>query len=253
MIRESFIFLDKIGKRAEQNIWKQGISCWNDFLDKESIKGISKKRKELFDLQLLEARRKLLQDDSEYFARLFPKTEHWRLYEHFRDEALFLDIEGNISVIGLYDGYETKTLVRGFNFDKRLLESIVSNYKILITFNGSGFDLPLLKGYFNFIPHIDLRFVCKKIGLEGGLEIIERKLKVKRAEDTFKDDIDIAFLWRRWWMTGERKYIDLLVKYNEEDIINLKQIADFVIKELWKKTRACTQEQEVLLQTPSLT
>lgn len=238
MIRESFIFLDKIGKKAEQNIWKQGISCWNDFLDKESIKGISKKRKSYFDLQLLEAKRKLLQDDAEYFAKLFPKSEHWRLYEHFRDEALFLDIEGNVSVIGLYDGYETKTLVRGFNFDKRLLEKIVSKYKILVTFNGSSFDLPLLKDYFNFnpkVPHIDLRFACKKIGLEGGLEIIERKLKVKRAEDTFKDDIDIAFLWRRWWMTGERKYIELLVKYNEEDIINLKPIANFVIKELWKK------------------
>jgi hypothetical protein len=239
MIRESFIFLDKISHKTEQNIWKQGIKCWNDFLNTEKIKGISKKRKERFDLQLLEARKKLLEDDAEYFASLFPSNEHWRLYEQFKDEAVFLDIEGNVSVIGLFDGYETKTLVRGFNFDKRLLEKEVSKYNIVVTFNGSSFDLPAIKRYFNLdfkIPHVDLRFVCQKIGLTGGLEQIERKLGVKRKEETFKDEIDIAFLWRRWWMTGERKYIDLLVQYNEEDIVNLKPIAEHAIKKLWQTT-----------------
>jgi len=241
MIRNSFIFLDKIRHKTEQKIWKQGISCWNDFLDAENVKGLSKKRKDKFDLKLLEARRKLLQDDAEYFASLFPSNEHWRLYEQFKNEAVFLDIEGNVSVIGLFDGYETQTMVRGFNFDKRLLQKMISKYKLLVTFNGSSFDLPAIKRYFNFdfkIPHVDLRFVCQRIGLTGGLEQIERKLGVKRKEETFKDEIDIAFLWRRWWMTGDRKYIDLLVQYNEEDIVNLKPIAEYAVKELWKTVRA---------------
>lgn len=241
MIRNSFIFLDKIRHKTEQKIWKQGIRCWNDFLDAENVKGLSKKRKNKFDLQILEARRKLLQDDAEYFAKLFPSNEHWRLYEQFKDEAIFLDIEGNVSVIGLFDGYDTQTMVRGFNFDKRLLQKMISKYKLLITFNGSSFDLPAIKRYFDFdfkIPHVDLRFVCQKIGLTGGLEQIERRLGVKRADETFKDEIDIAFLWRRWWMTGDRKYIDLLVKYNEEDIVNLKPIAEYAVNKLWKTLRA---------------
>ncbi|MBD3303906.1 hypothetical protein GF343_02080 [Candidatus Woesearchaeota archaeon] len=240
MIRESFIFLDKISHKTEQNIWKQGVSCWNDFLKAEKIKGISKKRKEKFDLQLLEARQKLLKDAAEYFASLLPSGEHWRLYEQFKDETIFLDIEGNVSVIGLFDGYETKTMVRGFNFDKRLLEKEISKHKLVVTFNGSSFDLPALRRYFNFdfkIPHVDLRFVCQKIGLTGGLEHIERQLGVKRKEETFKDEIDIAFLWRRWRMTGNRKYIELLVQYNEEDIVNLKPIAEHAIKKLWETTR----------------
>lgn len=239
MIRNSFIFLDKISHKTEQNIWKQGIREWNDFIEAEKIKGISKKRKKKFDLHLLEARQKLLQDDAEYLANLFPSNEHWRLYKQFKDETIFLDIEGNVSVIGLFDGYETKTMVRGFNFDKRLLEKEISKYKMVVTFNGSSFDLPAIKRYFNFdfkIPHVDLRFVCQKIGLTGGLEHIERKLKIKRPKETFKDEIDIAFLWRRWRMTGNRKYIELLVQYNEEDIVNLKPIAEHAIKKLWQTT-----------------
>lgn len=235
MIRESFIFLDKISHKTEKNIWKQGIKNWNDFIAASKIKGISKKRKEKFNLQLLEARQRLLQDDTEYFASLFPSNEHWRLYQQFKDEAIFLDIEGNISVIGMFDGYETKTMVRGFNFDKKLLENEISKHKMVITFNGSSFDLPAIKRYFDFnfkIPHIDLRFVCQKIGLTGGLEQIERKIGVKRKEETFKDEIDIAFLWRRWRMTGERKYLDLLVQYNEEDIVNLKPIAEYAVRKI---------------------
>ena len=247
MIRESFIFLDKISCKTEQNIWKQGINCWNDFLDAEKIKGISEQRKNKFDLQIIEARQKLLQDHAKYFAKLFPSSEHWRLYEQYKDEAIFLDIEGNVSVIGLFDGYETKTMVRGFNFDKKLLEKEISKYKMVITFNGSSFDLPAIKRYFNFefkIPHVDLCFVCQRIGLVGRLEEIERKLCIKRAEETFKDEIDIAYLWRNWWMSGNRKYLDLLVQYNEEDTINLKPISEYAVKKLWEKTRACLQEKQ---------
>lgn len=255
MIRSSFIFLDKVSRKSEQNIWGQGIDEWNDFLDKEKVKGVSSARKNQFDLKLLEARRKLIQDDAEYLAGLFPSSEHWRLYEHFKDEALFLDIEGNVSVIGLFDGFETNTMVKGFNFDKKLLEKTISKYKLLVTFNGSSFDLPALKNYFNFspkIPHVDLRFVCQRIGLTGGLEHIERKLCIKRAEETFKDEIDIAFLWRRWWMTGDRKYIDLLVQYNEEDIINLKPIANYAVRKLWEKIRFCAASQKERLPIPAL-
>ena len=32
MIENSFIFLERISKKKEQNIWQQGIKDWQDFL-----------------------------------------------------------------------------------------------------------------------------------------------------------------------------------------------------------------------------
>ena len=105
------------------------------------------------------------------------------------------------------------------------------------------FDLPIIKKYFKDIlpavPHIDLRHVCAAIGLKGGLKMIEKELGLKR-ENKIVDAIyggDPALLWRKFLATGDRDFIELLVNYNEEDIINLKPIADYSINRLWEKIR----------------
>ena len=38
---------------------------------------------------------------------------------------------------------------------------------------------------------------------------------------------------------GDKYYLDLLVEYNEEDIVNLRQLADYAFSELKKKTLIC--------------
>lgn len=247
MLQNSFIFLNKIGKSREKDIWREGIEDWGSFISQTSVKGISASRKESYDWALKEAKEKLRADDSRYFNRVFPFSEQWRLYEQFKDEAVFLDIEtdgyyGSITVIGLYDGYETKTMVRGFNLDKKIFEKEIAKYKVIVTFNGASFDLPVLKRYFNFIrrvPHVDLRFVCQKIGLTGGLKAIERKLGIKRQEEVAGlTGEDAVYLWNAWRESGKREILEKLVMYNEEDIINLKPLAKFAVKELWDKTKS---------------
>ena len=59
MIENSFIFLERINKKLEQNIWKQGIKTWEDFLRARSVKGLSKHRKLYYDRHILEARKQL--------------------------------------------------------------------------------------------------------------------------------------------------------------------------------------------------
>ena len=109
MIRGSFIFLDGVEHKTEENIWNQGIRSWDSFLSKERIKGMSKLRKGYYDRQLLKAREALFSSDSAYFAGKLPQSEMWRLYEFFKDECVFLDIEttgvgekADIIVIGLF-------------------------------------------------------------------------------------------------------------------------------------------------------
>jgi len=246
MIENSFIFLEKIGEKTEQNLWNNNIHSWHDFLNNKSIFGFSRARKILYDLHLNTALKNLKVNNADYFTHRFPRQYHWRLFDKFKDEAVYLDIEtsgyyGDITVIGLYDGFDTKMMVRGFNLDKNLLQKTLDRYKMIITFNGASFDLPVIQKYFNLkIPHlhIDLRHVCSQIGLTGGLKKIEKTLNIKRAEEV--EDVtgmEAVYLWQQFKSTGNKKYLDLLVKYNEEDIINLKPLAEYAIPELWNKIR----------------
>ncbi len=246
MLRQSFCFLPKIGKKREQALWYSGIHDWNAFLETSSIKGINPSLKPNYNSLLTLSKQRLLENDSAFFSSLIPSNDHWRLYNEFKDQSVFLDIEtdgyyGSITVVGLYDNNQSMTFVRGINLDKHLLEQQLQKYKLLVTFNGSSFDLPVIKRYFNLktsIPHIDLRFVCQKAGLTGGLKSIEKQLNISRAEEVQAvSGSDAVMLWHQFRQTGKREYLDLLVKYNEEDVINLPVIANKVIPLLWSITR----------------
>jgi uncharacterized protein YprB with RNaseH-like and TPR domain len=83
------------------------------------------------------------------------------------------------------------------------------------------------------IPHLDLRFALAKVGLTGGLKNIEHELGIKRcAEVEGMDGNDAVLLWQMYKRTGEREYLDKIVKYNEEDIINLRPLAELAYSRL---------------------
>ena len=245
MIRNSFIFLERIGDRLERDIWRQGIYNWDEFLKRKSIRGISKLKKLYYDRKITKARKNLYYNNSYYFTDILPNTETWRLYNYFKEEAVFLDIETTglsdysyLTLIGLFDGQYTKTMIRGINFNVKSLKEELRKYKLIITFNGASFDLPYINKRFpdlvpDIIPHWDLRFSCCKIGLSGGLKNIEKALGIRRGK-IVKDmnGGDAILLWRKYQATGDEYYLKLLVEYNEEDIINLKQIAEHVYEEL---------------------
>ena len=99
---------------------------------------------------------------------MLPKNEHWRLYDFFKEEAVFLDIETNglsnsnyITVVGLFNGVDTKIMVRGINLDFNALKQELKKYKLIVSFNGSVFDMPFIEkrypGVLPQIPHFDLR------------------------------------------------------------------------------------------------
>lgn len=245
MLRNTFLFLPKVGLTTEQRIWQQGISDWNAFLEAKKVRGFSAARKESAHRKILEFKSELWNENLNYLAKSVPSSEHWRLYDTFRDEAVFLDIEtngyyGSITVIGLYDGNETKTFIRGYNLDRALLEKELQKHKLIVTFNGSSFDLPVIKRYFGLRvhkPHVDLRHVCARVGLTGGLKSIEKQVGIKRAEEVEGvSGSDAVYLWEQFKATKDTDYLNLLVKYNEEDVVNLRPLADRAIKELWGRT-----------------
>ena len=248
MITNTFIFLERIGGKVEQNIWKNGIHDWNSFLSKPSIRGMARHRKLYYDRKILNARKALYNFDSSHFLKLLPQSEMWRLYDFFKEDAVFLDIEttglskneDDITVFGLYDGINTKIMINGINLEYNALKKELQRYKLLITFNGASFDIPFIEkrypGLLPKIPNFDVRSVTDRLGLKGGLKNIEKSLGIKRSNivDKFYGG-DALTLWRMYRATGDEYYLNLLVEYNEYDIINLKTVAEHCVKKMKEK------------------
>ena len=248
MIRNSFIFLERVTAARERKIWQQGILTWDDFLRADRVNGIPAAAKRYYDRKIVEARKQLYLENSSYFTSLMPQTEHWRIHDLFKEDAVYLDIETDglsdncdVTVVGLFDGYDTKTMIRRVNLDWQLLRKELGRHKMIVTFNGSVFDLPFMKKRYGDvipkIPHCDLRFCCSRIGLNGGLKSVEKQLKISRGEIVEKFyGGDAAKLYRMWRGSGDDYYLKLLVEYNEEDCANLKRIAEHAYNELRSAT-----------------
>ncbi len=163
----------------------------------------------------------------------------WRLYRQYNEETCFLDIEidsyGKIVLVGISNYYNTNFFVKGVNLNKKLIEKELNKFKLMITFNGSSFDLPKLKKelQINFnLPHIDLKPLCVNLNLKGGLKEVEKILNLKRPPHLYGNPVE---LWKTFHASGDEEYLELLIEYNREDIENLKLVADHIYKEMSEK------------------
>lgn len=249
MIKNTFSILNGVGEKLEKKLWQSGVLSWEDFLDAPGLDFISPPRKALYDNGLSAASSRLDELDAAYFRRLLKAREHWRLFEAFRGHALCMDIETNglpaglggyATVVGLYDGFDYRCLVAGRDLDARNLMDALSGYRYLITFFGSAFDVPFLEktvpGLGLEMLHFDLCFAARRLGMRGGLKRIEVTLGVERDEATRgMDGYDAVLLWEKS-RRGSDEALDLLVKYNMEDTVNLMGIADTVYSGLKSST-----------------
>lgn len=237
MLDNTYIHLQNIGSSTERMIWKSGIRCWDDFLVNHGMLKISKKKERLIYSGVEESIEQLSGKNHIFFARRLLPCHHWRAYRQFQDETAFVDIEttglsshsDSITIIGIYDGKEAKTFIRGINLHEAKEE--LANYKQLVTFNGARFDLPFIEhefpGFFNHL-HIDLMYPLKNIGYSGGLKKIECELGIKRSEETEEiSGFEAVRLWNKY-RRGDDESLELLIKYNNEDVKNLKTIIEMV-------------------------
>ena len=193
MLNQSFIFLNGISHGKEKNIWNQGINNWNEYFD-QNIKGISKKTKFLHEKQIRIAEKAINEYDEKFFYNYFPSKESWRLYNEFKDDTLYLDIETDgwtITVIGMYNGEEQKFLVRG----KDLIGfSIIEDYERQYDSHPSFFHVLGHMGYLNqsdtdyFSPKIDNynSKLWRKVGKSGIERVYEQELQGRHGKKSFQ-------------------------------------------------------------------
>lgn len=240
VLERSFVLLNRVGERTERRIWDQGVHTWDDFIDADSVSPFSKLRKETADQVLGQAKDAITDGSTTFFSERLPNREVWRLFPRFRDEAIFLDIETTglsrhsaITVVGLARAGRFRALVRGQDLTRQELASELDGAKMIVTFNGASFDLPMLRGRFDNqgldLPHLDLRFLARRAGLTGGLKRIEGKLGLARdREFAMMTGEDAVHLWHLWDRRGNKKALDLLLRYNEADVMNLVDVAEIV-------------------------
>jgi len=247
MLRNSFILLDGIGAQRERSLWRSGIVTWDDFLSEQRIRGISVERKTSMDRTLEGAAEKLEARDSSFFARAISRREHWRCLREFGRSVAFVDIETTglslgspITVIGIFDGSRMHALVRGRDLNTRNIKAILSSVEMIVTYNGASFDLPMIEWQFPgavpAVPHVDLRYPLRRLGLTGGLKRVERELGVERDRRVeYMTGEEAVYLWRLWERKGRRNALDLLLEYNEADCRNLKVLSEHAYGQLRRR------------------
>lgn len=238
MIESTFRILPSVGAAKERTLWDGGILRWGDFLDSDSAPGIKEDRKERCDSVLRYAYELLDSGDCAGLGAMLKPGEHWRLYDRFKRDAAYLDIEtdglerdSTVTVVTVHRRDRTVTLVHGRDLSSQSLADALEGTSMFVTFNGSCFDLPVLRCSFPDVdlerPHFDLRFGCRKAGFKGGLKTVEKEIGIARDDDIAEvDGFEAVRLWKRWENRGDRGALDTLVRYNIADTVNLERLAD---------------------------
>jgi uncharacterized protein YprB with RNaseH-like and TPR domain len=233
LLEHTFVHIPGIGPKTEQRLWKKGLLTWGDYLQADN--GFFSPGRDAFVREHLEDSIEN-RDNALFFQDRLASGDHWRLFDAFKDRAVYLDIETNggyqgldeITMIGLYDGRNVETYINGINMHE--FEAAIGAYELVITFNGILFDVPMIKRHFPSISlppvHIDLRFLLKKLGYRGGLKKIEKAFSLCRGSAidgmTGYDAVD---LWKAYqW--GDESALERLIEYNTADIVNLKPLME---------------------------
>ena len=244
MITHTFQILPSVGAKKEKAIWEDGVRTWDEFLSADSVHTMRPEAKERGDILLTQASELLDDGDSRSLADMMPKGEVWRMYRHFRDSAAYLDIETDglsrdslVTVVTVHRPADTVTLTEGIDLTPDALAQTLDGVSILVTFNGSCFDVPVLRNSFPEvdwdIPQFDLRFASRKVGYRGGLKPLEIEMGITRSEDIEGvDGADAVRLWKMWERHGDRDALEILTEYNRADTVNLERIADTIYKRL---------------------
>ncbi|MGH7230888.1 MAG: ribonuclease H-like domain-containing protein [Nitrospiraceae bacterium] len=242
VLPRTFVHVPGVGLATERSFWRNGILSWHEFL-KSSERALARLRfRDKIPYFLEQSLNALSRGDAAFFSTHLPRREWWRLYSHFHSKTVFLDIEttglspyyDEVTLVGLYDGAKCKTFLAGHNLHQ--LSDALAPYDIVVTFNGTLFDLPFLKTKLPSLRlppvHLDLRWLLKRIGHTGGLKEIELKFGMRRAKEIrATNGLMATVLWARY-VRGDIDALAQLVRYNTADITSLYILMKYCTNQL---------------------
>lgn len=235
-IENSFIPVQGVGEVTERRLWRDGVLTWDEFQPRH-VGGETGDRIEAF---IAEARAHLDDGNTRFFGKSLPSGELWRLFENVRDDVAYFDIEttglspqtSRVTTVSVHRGSETETFVQGRDLTASALRDSLGDASLLVSFNGKRFDQPFLEHHYAVdldpVPHLDLMYACRRVGLTGGLKQIERALGLDRAGVEDVDGREAVRLWHQYERSGDEAALDRLVRYNRFDTQNLESLLQTV-------------------------
>ncbi len=242
MLRETFVHIPGVGYRTEERLWRKGIRTWDDFSVASKPHRVPARVLRRIGDEIVRSDEALRRGRHRYFARNLPPRDHWRAWPEFANAIAYLDIETTglsigpdaVTVVGVFDGTRRRSFIRGDNLED--LPAAMERAKLLVTFNGSRFDVPFLRKAFPRMAldqiHLDLVHPLRRLGFVGGLKAIESQVGILRSEETTGlGGFDAVRLWHAY-DAGEGDALDLLLEYNMEDVVNLEPLAELAYEGL---------------------
>jgi uncharacterized protein YprB with RNaseH-like and TPR domain len=235
VIRRTFQHVPGVGPWREKDLWARGIAHWEDFPAAGGGVGLSTKLDGKARARLAEAEAALEARDLGALGRLFPAREHWRLFREFADEAVYFDIETDDTparrptVVALYDADGVQAFVQGRNLEA--LPAALAKRGLWVTFNGSCFDVPVLRDHFPELPepdlHLDLRFHFQRLGMGSGLKALEDRMGIGRPPHLRGvNGWDAVLMWREYEERRSPGVLRRLVEYNLYDAFQLRSLME---------------------------
>lgn len=231
MLTHTFRHIPGIGLKTERRFWKAGLSAWDDFREPCPVR-LTTEKIAVIRAYLDESKRHFPHNPL-YFYELLNGNQHWRLFPHYRQQTLYLDIEttglsefqDHITTIATYDGREVRSYVYGENLVDFIAD--LDRYDVLVTYNGKAFDIPFIERSFGrkiHKAHLDLRYILRNLGYGGGLKSCEKQLGLDRGDLAGVDGYFAVLLWQDYKESGNRKALETLLAYNIEDVVNLETL-----------------------------
>jgi len=241
VIRSSFRLAPGVGPFLESRLWDAGVRRWED-LPEEAPPAISAAVHARLRVAVARARAALEAGDAEALATMLPRNERWRLYGVFGRDAAFLDVETDgeeLTAIGFLDGRGPQILLAGRDLERFPEEA--RGWKLLVTFNGLSFDVPVLRRAFRgWRPpraHVDLRHLWSRLGHQGGLKLLETVTGVGRPPHLAGlSGREAVRLWRAH-RDGDAAALRLFAEYNLLDAVNLRALMDLGYNRMIERLR----------------
>lgn len=248
MLRATFLHAPGVGPTTERRLWEAGALSWEEYIAQpESHWPLGPAARSAITATVHESIERLEAEEYLYFAHKLPQKEHWRAVPSFGHRLAFLDIETNggmepsdLTVIGVYDGHTLRQYVQGVNLED--FPECLEETAVLVTFYGTGFDIPFLRRSFPNLPfdqmHVDLCHVLKRLGYRGGLKSIERQLGIARSSATSGlSGMDAVRLWNEYLHLGRKRSMETLLAYNGEDVRNMVNLLAIAYRRMAEHAR----------------
>ncbi|HLJ58016.1 MAG TPA: ribonuclease H-like domain-containing protein [Chthonomonadaceae bacterium] len=234
LLESTFLHAQGIGETTERRLWEAGAVDWPSYLDRAGRDWpLSASQCALLTPTVEDSVERLEEEDFAWFARRLPQAEHWRAVPAFGHRLAFVDIEttggmepDDLTVVGIFDGYRMRQFVRGIDLEQA--PEALEDAALLVTFFGTGFDLPFLRRAFPGLRlpqlHVDLCYMLRKLGYRGGLKSIEAQMGIRRSgATTGLSGWDAVRLWQEY-RRGKDSSLETLLAYNAEDVRNMSDL-----------------------------